>query len=98
MTGQNEAENEAFKKYSGLSRQIIKRGGGDAYSEISHFTMALRDKFGYDAVNQCKMYHVLVLSGASPEQVSQFDFEGDDSIVLFLDQLADKYLKEPTGE
>ena len=98
IVGQNEVENEIVEKYSRLSRQIIKRGRMPAYSEIHDFINDLRDKYSLEAVSQCKMYHAMIGSGVLPEQVSQFDFEGEDSVALFLDRLAEKYLKEPTGE
>jgi hypothetical protein len=55
------------------------------HNEIERFLTSLVDKHGEQAVNKCRLYHLLSSSGRTAQNLkgSFFDFTGEDSIAVF---------------
>ena len=60
----------------------------EIHDKVTAFAKKLFDKYSYDEVIKRQLFHVIAHSGiAHPNHSPYFDFEGDDSIEKFINQL-----------
>jgi len=62
----------------------------EIYSRIFEFSKYLEEK--YPDCKKYRLFHVLIGSSI-PKECDKSDFEGDDSILSFLDSLIEEYLQ-----
>lgn len=54
--------------------------------DLAEFATYLRKKYGTNEVQQYTLFHIMVGSTLLDEPLPRFDFDGDDSVVLFLER------------
>jgi hypothetical protein len=94
------ADSEEVVHYRELYYQVIKAVDNQTMFEIlsqaCSFVKQLREKHGRRNVVKCQMYHRTLAGSTIPLYLKDeifLDFEGEDSIRLFINQLANQFLR-----
>jgi DNA replication protein DnaC len=58
-----------------------------AYKQMSRFAKNLEEKYGRDKCMQSLAYHILIGSTPDKKSITFFDFDGEDSISKFAENL-----------
>lgn len=81
--------------YRQLLRNICDNEDGDmAFNELVKFVKILRKNFDSINLDNCLMYHILAGSSIAPGHEVFTDLEGEYSIIVFIEELKHKYIKE----
>ncbi len=82
-------EKEKLKYVEQLMAVHLEYDDKDFYEfrdSLNTFTGILRRKYGKQATNDCALFHYLIGSSAYFDPLPRFDFDGEDSIILFLER------------
>lgn len=67
----------------------------EIHEQVTDFSQKLESKYGLEALRQCELWHILVFSSIDSRlALTRHDFPGEDSIALFVKQLADSELMD----
>jgi hypothetical protein len=73
---------------------LMRRGGEYFFQKLIEFSKKLEDKYSRKECLKCLAWHILVGSTPVKEKIAFFDFEGEDSIVNFINDFYNELIEK----